>query len=652
MSSTASVTGSLTHNDEHSFASACQDNGEAGYRRPRSESDYDDDVSTDEQRGALSKKETLYVRMSRLTVLLVLLGAAAGVSTFVFLFTHNDEVAEFEETFAEYAEQITRTVHRNAQHKLEATAAIALEVQAHAINTGSTWPNVTVPFFEEHIMATQSLTDAYGVQLFPIVTNETRAGWEAYSVNNRDWINASFFAQRQAYGVDQSKLERGQTGDPEFNWFDHLWGEDYVNEQNPDFSTGIASQIFGTLFNEKKQPAIDPNDGPFFPQWQVAPMGWYYQGTVNLNYGTFDDFLNQTQIVTKTGNAAYGMAWNDGVTPGYISTMLYPIFDLFYGDKSKVVGFIGIDLYWQAFIERILPPSADGIYVVIENAPPCNQTFTFQIFGDRAEFKDDGDVHEAASRFESMKQSFSFGSELMEPISDPTYKGRPLYDDFCPYTFHIYPSQELEDRYVTKKPIWYTVIIFSVFVFTSLVFYTYDVLVEHRQKLVLKSANQADAVVSSLFPQGVKEQLYEKEQDKDPVKRRGSQSSAPINRRGSFTMMRRSSLTNAPTNLRGSLNMADFGGHPSEVIDELSVSPDPPMYVSPIAELYKETTICFADLVGFTSWSSDRQPSEVFQLLETIYGSFDVAAKRRHVFKVETASKSQCKDHLAFVVPN
>lgn len=56
----------------------------------------------------------------------------------------------------------------------------------------------------------------------------------------------------------------------------------------------------------------------------------------------------------------------------------------------------------------------------------------------------------------------------------------------------------------------------------------------------------------------------------------------------------------------------------------------------PIAELYPYTTIMFADLVGFTAWSSVRDPSQVFTLLELLFNSFDIIAKRRRVFKVET----------------
>ena len=47
-------------------------------------------------------------------------------------------------------------------------------------------------------------------------------------------------------------------------------------------------------------------------------------------------------------------------------------------------------------------------------------------------------------------------------------------------------------------------------------------------------------------------------------------------------------------------------------------------------------TVMFADIVGFTAWSSVREPTQVFTLLETVYHSFDESAKRKRVFKVET----------------
>ena len=43
-----------------------------------------------------------------------------------------------------------------------------------------------------------------------------------------------------------------------------------------------------------------------------------------------------------------------------------------------------------------------------------------------------------------------------------------------------------------------------------------------------------------------------------------------------------------------------------------------------------------SDIAGFTAWSSIREPSQVFTLLEAVYNAFDKIAKRLNVFKVET----------------
>lgn len=56
----------------------------------------------------------------------------------------------------------------------------------------------------------------------------------------------------------------------------------------------------------------------------------------------------------------------------------------------------------------------------------------------------------------------------------------------------------------------------------------------------------------------------------------------------------------------------------------------------PIADLYQNCTVLFADIKGFTKWSSEREPVEVFRLLETLYGAFDRTAKRLKVCKIET----------------
>ena len=52
------------------------------------------------------------------------------------------------------------------------------------------------------------------------------------------------------------------------------------------------------------------------------------------------------------------------------------------------------------------------------------------------------------------------------------------------------------------------------------------------------------------------------------------------------------------------------------------------------SDLFPHCTVLFADIAGFTAWSSLRDPAQVFTLLESIYSAFDQIARKRGVFKV------------------
>lgn len=60
--------------------------------------------------------------------------------------------------------------------------------------------------------------------------------------------------------------------------------------------------------------------------------------------------------------------------------------------------------------------------------------------------------------------------------------------------------------------------------------------------------------------------------------------------------------------------------------------------------------VMFADLAGFTAWSSTREPTQVFLLLQTLYQNFDLIAKRRRVFKVETIGTNNALELYAVFI--
>jgi class 3 adenylate cyclase len=123
-------------------------------------------------------------------------------------------------------------------------------------------------------------------------------------------------------------------------------------------------------------------------------------------------------------------------------------------------------------------------------------------------------------------------------------------------------------------------------------------MVEQRQKAVLDTAKRSNAIVSSIFPKQVVGRLMK---DSTPIQ-------------GNATKLR---------SLMG--DTLEKGG--KNVVAESN---------APIADLFPSATVMFADVEGFTAWSSVREPSQVFVLLESLYHAFDLVASRRRVFKVET----------------
>jgi class 3 adenylate cyclase len=113
--------------------------------------------------------------------------------------------------------------------------------------------------------------------------------------------------------------------------------------------------------------------------------------------------------------------------------------------------------------------------------------------------------------------------------------------------------------------------------------------VEQRKRNLLKTAEKSDAIVSNMLPANVRDILYHNGADDESI----------------------------------SNNDDDKGVHSM-------------FKGGVIAELYPSATIVFADISRFTAWSSTREPSQVFILLETVYNGFDNLAKQRKVFKVET----------------
>jgi Adenylate and Guanylate cyclase catalytic domain len=269
-------------------------------------------------------------------------------------------------------------------------------------------------------------------------------------------------------------------------------------------------------------------------------------------------------------------------------------------NPAKVVGMLAVPIYWRSFMRNILSERSDGIVVVVEN--PCNQPFTYQIYGPRVVYRGVGDLHD--TKYNYLGVSASIAESKNYSLRGNGYSGAPMNPNYCPHTIHIYPSDDMKMEYTSNDAVFFLVSVLLIFLFTSCVFYIYDWYVERRQSKVKSAATHSSAIVSSLFPASVREQIFPKINPPDKVRRNSIGSS--------FTP------TTAPIT----------GNESSDSVTAISSNP--------IAQVYPDTTVMFADIVGFTAWSSSRDATQVFHLLETIYASFDALARVHGVFKIET----------------
>jgi len=332
---------------------------------------------------------------------------------------------------------------------------------------------------------------------------------------------------------------------------------------------------------------IDESEGPYLPGLQIAPFTQRHFEWIFL-YNYMSDW--------RISNAFYASIETHKPTIVFYkfreklySNIMMPVYDHVAKDKTNldIVGAVQVKVDWLSYFQNLLPLEANGIDAVLESS--CGDSVTYRINNMTASQTGVGDHHDP--KYDHMKVSGDFA------ITDVDLEAVDLPEGACipQLTLRIYPSDILKDSYITNNNTLYALIVVAIFVFTSLVFVIYDCSVRRRQNKVMDRVIQQDKIVSNLFPVHLKDRLY------------GLEIGGGIDAKRNTT--------------------ASLGSDSTDIFNYDD---------APLADLFLDATVIFADISGFTAWSSTREPSQVFKLLETIYGAFDRIAQTRGVFKIET----------------
>ncbi|CAB9500856.1 Receptor-type guanylate cyclase gcy [Seminavis robusta] len=581
-------------------------------------------MEAEERRNLMKRKEQKAVNFLRVAVYLVVVVTAVVVVLWVFFHTREEEENTFEVAFETNANKLAEAFLDSVDHKIDALSGLSSTITNYALTTGSSFPNVTIENWETISMQTRIQADGMVIQWLTLVAEEDRKGWEAYANDTKGWRERSYAAemelkrlQDEQFGIetfqeDDEHAAEGETKEDEESSTDQGGG--------PKDPNRFFTEIHG-LTKEGPRP-LPVGNGPYAVSWQMSPVmdhnhllnvdlftSFGVGSALNVSMESQQAVLSAAEDIpgpaneTEKGNRKRVSVYNEFLQLGQFrhnedfykggptTALLYPVFDAFSPNRT-VAGFLLMPLYWRLDLSNVLPEGLNGIIAVIQNSQ--GQTFSYRVDGPKATFLGGGDHHSSSYDDMAVYQSIAEALEANNGPESHAYDAVNLNKAFCSYSISLYPSQIMEDVYVTKGPAVYAAAVAGIFLFTLAVLAAFDCLVARRQRIVMKKAVERGALVSSLYPKEFTEQLFQDEHQGVGIRWRASTA-------------------------------------PSEDVER-----NKPTKTGVMAERYENSTILFMDLAGFTSWSSSRSTEDVFLLLETLYFAFDKIATKLDVYKIET----------------
>eukprot|EP00934_Nitzschia_sp_Nitz4_P007985 Nitzschia sp. Nitz4//scaffold93_size78505//75962//78458//NITZ4_005433-RA/size78505-processed-gene-0.94-mRNA-1//1//CDS//3329560327//7975//frame0 len=525
---------------------------------------------------------------------------------------HNAE-DDFESEFDYVSDTVLEKYTFQIVKQLNALDGLSIQYTSYALESNQTFPFVILPDFEYRSANARLSANMLSTIYMPVVMENERAEWEMFARENLDsglevYIHEEELkqSQDQEYGLESVELASLS-----------LFGNATSVMDLPQ----LVSEDWFRIWYPGIYTANDEPTDMYFPIWQYSPSLPPSLSLLNLDTAFYDFVGNALRITQRTGRASIDSisilddndespkdasvfellirsgqyrhtAEHYGGDP--VSTLTYPVFDHFEEDKN-VVGVIYASLYWRFLFTDILSSNVKPLHCILKNTN--GQVFTYQLDGNIAHFEGEGDLHNPS--FDYIGKSVHLAEDLLGKSSPLTRSFTSMEFDiaYMNYTLTVYPTDSFHDHYVTSQARTDALYVGFLFLFSFLVFSVYDCYIQRRQRIVMDRAVKATVVLGSLYPENVREHIIN-DTDIDDKKQRG----------GNAFLRKTVSVTATTTSTS----------------------------TTSLASKYPNCTVYFADLAGFTHWASTREPEQVFQLLEALYGAFDSIALKRSVYKVET----------------
>jgi hypothetical protein len=150
----------------------------------------DEDGECKEKEGTtIAKSETKNVGRLKVIVAFVLIASTIAVATIVYRYLSRNEETKFRDQFNDDGRKILASIGASLDKSFGMMDNLAVMIVANAKETNQTWPFVTLPNYGIRAAKLLLLMDAVLLTFLPVVSADNRRQWEAYAVDNNDWVN-------------------------------------------------------------------------------------------------------------------------------------------------------------------------------------------------------------------------------------------------------------------------------------------------------------------------------------------------------------------------------------------------------------------------------------------------------------------------------
>jgi class 3 adenylate cyclase len=587
----------------------------------------------------------LIVKILFVVVFILVAGAATSL---IFVFTRDSQKRSFESDFSFIAQSITATLADDMAYFFKASRSIstALTVIMAAYNSSQLEMTVPIPMFSS---LTQEATEtASGASWNPLLRNddERRQFEDMVSAKEHEgYFSEGLYPACYVCGDETLAPSTPSTlitfpgiGTYSCRTLDEA-GRSYILSEGScvaatsavveQCACSVSEVDHGTTKADRKpsqglfrftegenRTAIDEpwTGGPYLPMWldsaslktgdvMLYNLLSHPKSSAAVSNMLFSGFPQVTQMYPRDETHFYtaGMV-DDHPTSYFFAPVTSPY-------RSEIIGAVSMPIPWEILLSKTVPKRGEFVSILIENSCGDESTYRVQNKGFEMTWLGRGDLHDV--RYDHMVHRTSyedFSNLALNSGSATKSSDNPLQGTSCEYRFSVFPTSQLEDQYITNAPWINSLSVIAAFIFTSVLFLLYDYIVRRRQVKIMKSAMQTNDIVASLIPDAFRDRLYEQMNTDKP-----------------------GSITSSPGVCNSKLAMSSFLAGSTQ---SLAFSGDP------IADFFPSCTVAFIDIANFTAWCSEREPSQVFLLLENLYHIFDQVAEQLGIFKVETIGDS------------